>query len=37
MKNKKIIKNLIFRIIRQKIDTIKQTKYLGLYLDEGLT
>ena len=36
-KNKKITKNLNFRISGQKIDTIKQTKYLGIYLDEGLT
>ena len=36
-KNKKITKNLNFRISGQKVDTIKQTKYLRIYLDEGLT
>ena len=36
-KNKKITKNLNFRISGQKIDTIKQAKYLAVYLDEGLT
>ena len=36
-KNKKITKNLNFRISGEKIDTIKQTKYLGISLDEGLT
>ena len=36
-KNKKITKNLNFRISGQKIDTIKQTKYLGEYLDDGFT
>ena len=36
-KNKKITKNLNFRISGQKIDTIIQGKYLAVYLDEGLT
>ena len=36
-KKKKITKNRNFRISGQKIDTIKQTKCLGIYLDEGLT
>ena len=36
-KNKKITKKLNFRISGQKVDTIKQTKYLGIYLDEGVT
>ena len=36
-KNKKITKNLNFRISGQKIDTIKQTEYLGKYLDDGFT
>ena len=35
-KNKKITKNPNLRISGQKIDTLKQTKYLGIYLDEGL-
>ena len=35
-KNKKIAKNLNFRISGQKIDTVKQTKYLSIYLDDGL-
>ena len=33
----KITKNLNFRISGQKIDTIKQTNYFGIYLDDGLT
>ena len=36
-KNKKITKNLNFRISGQKIDTSKQPKYLDIYLDEGQT
>ena len=35
-KNKKITKNPNLRISGQKIDTLKQTKYLGIYLDESL-
>ena len=36
-KGKNITKNLNFRISGQKINPIKQTKYLGIYLDEHLT
>ena len=36
-KGKNITKNFNFRIIGQKINPIKQTKYLVIYLDEDLT
>ena len=36
-KGKNITKNLNFRIREQKINPVKQTKYLGIYLDEQLT
>ena len=36
-KNKKITKNMNFRISGQKINIICKTKYLGLILDESLT
>ena len=36
-KNKKISKKLNFRVSGQKIEPVKQTKYLGIYLDEHLT
>ena len=36
-KNKKITKDLNFRISGQKVDTIKQTEYPGKYLDESLS
>ena len=36
-KNKSITKHLNFRISDQKINEAKQTKYLGIYLDEHLT
>ena len=36
-KNKRITKNLSFRISGQKVDTVKQTKFLCIYLDENLT
>ena len=36
-KNKNITKNRNFRTSGQKIDRVKQTKYLGIFLDEGLT
>ena len=36
-KDKKITKNMNFRISGQKINMISQTKYLGLILDEHLT
>ena len=37
LKKNNITKNCNFRISGQKIDSIKQTKCLGIYLDEGLT
>ena len=36
-KDKKITKNMNFRISGQKINMISQTRYLGLMLDEHLT
>ena len=36
-KNKSITKQLNFRISGQKINEVKKTKYLGIYLDEHLT
>ena len=36
-KNKIITKHLNFRISGQKINEVKKTKYLGIYLDEHLT
>ena len=35
--NKSITKQLNFRISGQKINEVKKTKYLGIYLDEHLT
>ena len=36
-KNKKITKNMNFRISGQKINILRKTKYLGIILDEHLT
>ena len=36
-KTKAITKHLNFRISGQKINIVKQTKYLGIYLDEHIT
>ena len=36
-KNKSINKQLNFRISSQKINEVKKSKYLGIYLDEHLT